>query len=193
MEIKIRPITLHDKDQFPDCLELLNRTQGRGLFSPDYMDHHVQNPKSYVVGAFLDEKVVGLGVVQIIDNYDFYLPFDPNINVRFKNKKVGSFSTLCVLENLQGKGIGQRISHARLEWALKQHCDVLVGVSWVSGLDHTSDRVFNKMDFVPVKKVEHFFADLSEKRPFDCPGCHKIPCTCSGILYIKEMSQNENF
>jgi GNAT superfamily N-acetyltransferase len=185
--ITIRPITSQDESYFKNALELLNRTQGRDLFAPNYMELRTKDPQAFIAGAFQGKELVGLGVAQVINNYDFYLPFDPDINKKLSLKKVGSFSTLCVLESLQGKGIGKRISEARLEWVKKQNCDVIVGVSWVSGLEHTSNRVFEKMGFTAVKKVDHFFGPMSVANPFDCPGCHKIPCTCAGILYMRKV------
>jgi GNAT superfamily N-acetyltransferase len=136
-----------------------------------------------VVAAFLDAEIVGVGVTQIIDNFEYYRPFDSNIETELSTKRVGSFSTLAINESNQGQGLGQRLSMLRLDWLKDQGCQVVVGVSWVSGLSHTSNRVFEKMGFSAVKKVDHFYKESSIKHPFECPGCFKAPCTCSAILY----------
>lgn len=187
MNITVRQITIQDSKIFSACLELLNRTQGRGLFSPQYMDIRTQDPKTYVVGAFQNNELVALAMAQIIDKYDYYLPFDPNIQSKLQDKTVGSFSTLCVLESLQGKGLGQKLSHARLDWLKKKNCDVVIGVSWVSGLAHTSNRVFEKLGFKAIKKVDDFYGPSSLENPFECPGCHKAPCVCSAVLYLLQL------
>lgn len=187
MNLVVRQFTIEDEKYFSDGLELLNRTQGRDLFGPDYLLERTQDLKSGVFAAFDGDTLVGLGVAQLINNYDFYLPFAPNIYEEFKDKNVGSFSTLCTLESYQGKGVGQKISHLRLQWLKEQKCDVIVGVSWVSGKAHTSNRVFEKMGFKAVKKVERFFYQMSIDRPFDCPGCNQKPCTCAAILYKQEL------
>lgn len=139
------------------------------------------------MAAFDKEQLVSLGIAQIINNYDYYLPFDSEINKKLENKTVGSFSTLCALESYQGKGIGQKISHKRLEWLKSKDCTVVVGVSWVSGLAHTSNRVFEKMGFKAIKEVKNFYRQNSIDKPFICPGCAKPPCTCSAILYMREI------
>lgn len=180
-----RQLTIEDKPLFADALELLNRTQGRDLFGPNYLEERTTSPTNYVVGALLNDKIVGIGVAGIISNYDFYLPFQAEINSELKHKKVGSFSTLCILEELQGKGLGQTLSKMRLDWLKSKECDVILGVSWVSGLAHTSNRVFEKMGFSPVRLVENFFHKMCIENPFDCPACSKDPCTCSAILYKK--------
>lgn len=184
-DLVIRQLTAQDAEYFPEGIELLNRTQGRDLFAKDYLEIRTADPKSYVVAAFQGGQIVSLGIAQIIDNYDFYIPFVPDINEQFKGKTVGSFSTLCTHESLQGKGVGKKLSQKRLEWLTSKNCDVIVGVSWVSGLKHTSDRVFEKMGFTKVKLVERFFEKMSTENPFECPGCYKQPCTCSAILYKK--------
>jgi GNAT superfamily N-acetyltransferase len=148
----------------------------------------VNDSNNVIVGAFEQYKLIGLGVAQIITNFEWYLPFDPNITMELAQKKVASFSTLAVNEAYQGKGIGQEISRMRLAWVKDHKCEVILGVSWVSGLSHTSDRVFEKMGFKAIKKLDNFFVELSLKNPFDCPGCKNAPCTCAAILYRRDLS-----
>lgn len=183
MTFEYRQLTTEDSDYFSEALELLNRTQGRDLFDSDYLNLRTSDPKSYVVAAFSDQKLVALGVAQLIDSFEYYLDFDSEIVEELKDKKVGSFSTLCVLESLQSKGVGQALSKYRLDWIKKHNCEVILGISWVSGLKNTSDRVFSKMGFNPVKKVEKFFYQSSLEKPFECPGCGSPPCECGAILF----------
>ena len=182
---QIRPLLPEDSLLFPEGVELLNGTQGRDFFPSDYLEKRTADPKSLVLVALDDSQVVGLGVAQVIDQFDFYLPFNQNIVSELTGKKVGSFSTLCIQECLQGRGIGQLLSHKRMQWLQEQNCDVVVGVSWVSGLAHTSNRVFEKMGFSPVKEVPEFFKEMSLETPFIYPGCGEPPCTCSAIMYKK--------
>lgn len=44
VKTKIRVLTMADGSFFPDALELLNRTQGRGLFAPDYLTLKTSSP-----------------------------------------------------------------------------------------------------------------------------------------------------
>lgn len=179
----IRQLTSHDSSLFPAGVELLNRTQGRDLFPADYLEKKTADPEVYVVAALENDHLISVGVAQIIHEYDFYVPFDSTIKEQLKDKKVGSFSTLCVHENHQGKGIGQKVSLLRLEWLKKHRCDVVLGVSWVSGNGNTSDRVFEKTGFKAVSRVEKFFVEMSLKNPFICPTCGEPPCTCAAIFY----------
>lgn len=189
MKIKteIRVLTNADEGIFPDALELLNRTQGRDLFAPDYLSRKTSSPDVRVFGGFLDQELVAVAVAEFIDNFDWYLPFDPTMS-RHNGTTAGSFSTLCVKENLQGQGIGQALSQKRLEFLKSRKIPFIVGCSWVSGLTHTSDRVFEKMGFKAVNKVEHFFRESSIQKAFSCPGCNVHPCSCSAILYRLDIS-----
>ena len=183
VNLEIRQVISADKGLFAGAVELLNRTQGQDLFAPNYLDERVGSPADHVVGAFSGGVIVGVGVAQLIANYDYYLPFRPEIYDDLREKKVGSFSTLCVSEELQGRGVGQRISRMRLEWLRAQECEVVLGVSWVSGLAHTSNRVFEKMGFTAVKRVDAFYRQSSIEHPFVCPGCGDPPCECGAVLF----------
>lgn len=192
-DVTIRPLTLSDQAYFSDAIELLNRTQGRGLFSADYLANHVQDTLSFVVAGFYEFEIVAIGVAQVIQNFDYYLPFDSEIQSKLSGKIVGKFATLCAREDWQGQGLGQRISHQRLNWLKAQNCDVVLGVSWVSGLKHTSDRVFEKTGFKAVKKVEDFYSVSPSHVYFDCPACATVPCRCPVVLYIWERASRSNF
>ncbi len=181
--LEIRPLTLADAGLFAEATEILNRTQGRDLFSQNYLADLVVDSKARIFAAFIDGRLMGLGVAQIISDFNYYLPFDENICLELEGKSVGSFSTMAMHEDAQGKGIGQQISQLRLAWLHEQGCEVILGNSWVSGLRHTSDRVFEKMGFRKIKLVENFFVESSLKQPFDCPGCRVHPCSCAAILY----------
>lgn len=185
-DVEIRPLTAADSRYFTDGVELLNRTQGRGMFAESYLADRTADPNCLVFAGFYDGQIVAIGVTQLLQNLDYYLPFDPKIKTKLANKTVGSFSTLCVREDLQGQGIGQRISHERLKWLESRKCDAVLGVSWISGQKHTSDRVFEKLGFRLVKKVEDFYSVSPFHVNFDCPACAKIPCQCPVALYMRE-------
>ncbi len=183
-----RQLTSSDKAYFSEAVELLNRTQGRDLFPIDYLDLRTHDENSFVVAAIKNESIISVGVAQLIHDFEFYLPFDSSITTELENKKVGSFSTLCVHEDYQGKGIGQKLSQLRLQWLREKKCEVVLGVSWVSLKAHTSDRVFEKLGFRKVRRVEKFFVQWSLKKPFICPTCGNPPCECAAIMYRLELS-----
>jgi GNAT superfamily N-acetyltransferase len=185
----ITQITPDDSQLFPAALELLNRTQGRDIFGPQYMSERTSDPESFVVGAFVGAELVGVGVAQLLSEFEYYQTFDREIPSELKDRTVGSLSTLCVHERFRGKGIGKRLSRRRLEWLIERKCEVTLGVSWVSGLPHTSDRVFEALGFKAVKTVSNFYYDTSLKHPFSCPGCERSPCICSAVLYRLDLSR----
>jgi|WetSurMetagenome_2_1015567.scaffolds.fasta_scaffold490848_2 GNAT superfamily N-acetyltransferase len=187
--ITIRQITPDDHQLFSDALELLNRTQGRDLFGPQYMSERTNDPKSFAVGAFAGTELVGVGVAQLVNEFEYYQPFNPNISFELKGKNVGSFSTLCVHERFRGRGIGKQLSQKRLEWLMERKCEVILGVSWMSGLQHTSDRLFKTLGFKAVNTVANFYREASLKHPFSCPGCKRSPCICSATFYQLDLSQ----
>lgn len=183
--LEIRQLTLVDSSLFEVALELLNETQGRGLFDQDYVESRVKDANSFVLGAFAQNQLIGIAVAQVIEDFNFYIPFHSTLPSKLAGRRVGSFATLCFDEKYRGRGLGQRMSQMRLNWLDEQGCEVVLGVSWVSGLPHTSDRVFQKMGFQKIKRVENFFYQSSLERPFHCPGCGGPPCSCPAELYLR--------
>jgi GNAT superfamily N-acetyltransferase len=182
-KIVVRPLTAQETRLESSALELLNRTQGVGLFSSNYLQRRFQNPESVVLAAFYEQELIGISIAEIIHKFDFYLPFNSRIEDELNNKRVGSFATLSVTEAFLGKGIGSLLCEKRLKWLKSKGCEVVLGVSWVSGFSYNSARTFERTGFTAIAKVDDFFEKSSLEHPFDCPGCHHLPCTCSAILY----------
>ena len=181
--IKIRPLSVADQALLATALDLLNRTQGDGLFEPDYLTKRIGDPRQLVLGAIDSDLLVGVAVAELIDNFDYYLPFDPGIVLKMAHKKVASFTTMSVQEEYQGRGIGRLLSVQRLEWARKNGCTEVLGVSWESGKPGTSRRTFEGAGFRAVARVPDFYVESSKLKPFNCPGCQRQPCKCSAIFY----------
>lgn len=181
--LKIQPLTLKNFSVLENALEMMNRTQGVGLFRLQYITSKIEREDALALGGFIDGELISVGCAEIITDFNYYVPFDHTIQQRLGNSKVGSFCTLCVREDLQGKGIGKAMSKARFKWLRDQNCQYVLGIAWLSGLQNTSDRVFEKLDFQLINKVGEFFKEDSVKYPFECPGCKNQPCLCSAALY----------
>ena len=186
--LKIREITTPEPEFLKFALNLLNRTQGVGLFDEPYVAKKIESKDSLVLEATIEGEIISVGCADIIRELWYYEPFDAELESRMKGRKIGSFSTLSVIESMQGKGIGQRMSHERLKWLKKKGCNTVFGVSWASGLKNTSNRVFEKTGFKKVKKVDQFYRKEALANPFDCPGCRTQPCECPAILYELEIT-----
>jgi GNAT superfamily N-acetyltransferase len=182
-ELSIRALSAADAQWFPEGIALLNRTQGVGLFSECYLDRFAARSDALIAAAFANGKLVGVSVAERLEKLDYFLPFQPILAEELRGVFVASFTTLSVEESWQGRGVGQRLCRMRLDWLRAQRCSVVLGVSWESGLAHTSNRTFEKLGFRAVAKLHNFYEESSLRAPFDCPGCHAIPCTCGAILY----------
>ncbi len=184
--ITYKQIISPSEDLKSTILKLLNVTQGDGLFEMNYVERKLAN--DYVAGAFKNDQLIGVGIARSMgpNDFEYYLPFGLEIRLWFQKYQMGSFDTLAIEDAYRGQGIGQEISRMRLKWLKEKGCNRVIGVSWVSGLAHTSNRVFEKMGFKAFKKVDHFYRETSLKHPFDCPGCKVHPCSCAAILYVYE-------
>ncbi len=185
--IKIREVTLAEMPYLPQIHDLLERTQGRNIMSLAKLQERVVDPLSYPIMALDGKELIGFAYAQVIQNFDYYTPFDPQISEKLAPKKVGSFAVASVREEWQGKGIGRLLANARLDWLRSQKCELVVGVSWVSGNAHTSNRVFEKSGFKAIKKVEGFYLESSVRDQLFCPTCRQPPCSCAAIFYMRDL------
>ena len=173
------------------ALDLMNRTQGQGLFGDSYLRKKISRSDAAVFIGRIGDEFVAVGCVEVIEDFGYYKPFDPNIAGTLQGKKVGSLCCLSVREELQRKGIGQALTKCRLRWLTAQGCDFALGVSWLSSLAHTSKRLFEKQGFEAMGEVEEFYKQDAIKHPFDCPGCQRQPCECSAILFGYDLEANQ--
>jgi ribosomal protein S18 acetylase RimI-like enzyme len=139
--LEILEITNVNEKEIADALEIMNRTQGEGLFNRHYLESKILDNDSLVLFVLKCNEVIGVGCAEIINKFDYYTSFDSEISTRLKDKVVGSLCTSCVKEEFQGQGIGQEVARKRMKWLSGKGCDSVLGISWQSGLANTSDRV----------------------------------------------------
>jgi GNAT superfamily N-acetyltransferase len=173
---------------FPECLALVDRTQGEGILVLDYFERCASESDKLLLLALLDGNLVGVAAARVLpqDGFDYYLPFGREAVLDlFQHHRVGLMSTASVVEPLQGQGIGQELARRRIQWMNDAGCTAQIAVSWESGLAHTSDRVFAKVGFKCLSQVKGFFEEDSTHRGWNCPVCGSPPCRCSASFYIR--------
>jgi GNAT superfamily N-acetyltransferase len=179
---------------FSECLALVDRTQGKGMFESDYFRRCASGEGGrLLLIAFLEGKLAGVATARVLHENDFgyYVPFGKKaVEQIFEQHRVGSLETASVTESLQGRGIGRELSRQRIRWLSGAGCTAVIGVSWESGLANTSDRAFSKLGFERLSQVKGFYVDDSIRRGFVCPVCGSPPCRCSASLYVKYTSLN---
>jgi ribosomal protein S18 acetylase RimI-like enzyme len=174
---------------FPECLALVDRTQGKGIYTPEYFSRCASGEgDGMVLVALLEGKLAGVATARVLpeDGFTYYTPFGKEaVEQLFQQHRVGSMETASVTESLQGQGIGQELTRHRIRWLSEAGCTAMVGVCWESGLTNTSDRVFRKLGFERLSQVKGFYIDYSVRRGFICPVCGSPPCRCSASLFVK--------
>lgn len=184
----IYTLTPQDEHLLPDCLELLERTQGRNVSSLKWLTKSLHSEDGLILVLLSEQKIMGVAGARVLrPPHDYYLPFGLEIVEKMNSCQVGSFSTMGIHEDLQGKGWGQKLAIQREEWLKSKGCNLLVGISWMSGLAHTSNRVFEKRGFKKVRELKDFFVESSVTENLICPVCQNPPCYCPGAMYAKEI------
>ncbi|MEO7678171.1 MAG: GNAT family N-acetyltransferase, partial [Verrucomicrobiota bacterium] len=145
------------------------------------------DPDQLLVLALLDGEIIGVASARRLppDGSAFYAPFGNEAVELFRQHRVGSLNCASVQETWQGRGIGSELGRRRMAWLEETGCDALVGISWESGLAHTSDRVFLRLGFKPISRVTDFYVGMSLERKFICPVCGPPPCRCAATLFVK--------
>ena len=95
--------------RFTECLALVDRTQGKGIFTLDYFERCAFDIEKLLLLALLDGSLVGVAGARVLpqDGFDYYLPFGREVVLDlFQLHRVGLMSTASVVEPLQGRGIG---------------------------------------------------------------------------------------
>jgi ribosomal protein S18 acetylase RimI-like enzyme len=176
---------------FAECLALVDRTQGKGIFTSDYFGRCASGEGDrMLLIALLEGNLAGVATARVLpeDDFDYYAPFGKEaVEQLFHQHRVGSMETASVAESLQGQGIGQELTRHRIRWLSEAGCTAVIEVSWESGLANTSDRVFRKLGFERLSQVKGFYIEDSVRRPFICPVCGSPPCRCSASLYVKHI------
>jgi GNAT superfamily N-acetyltransferase len=174
---------------FPACHALVNRTQGKNIVAADYFAKAISNPAQFLVLALLKGELIGVASARQLssDGFAYYAPFGKEAVELFQRHRIGSMDSASVLEQWQGQGIGRELGHRRVAWLETIGCDAIIGISWESGLAHTSDRVFLRLGFERLARVSDFYVGISLERGFICPVCGPPPCQCAASLYLKRL------
>jgi GNAT superfamily N-acetyltransferase len=173
---------------FPQCVALVDRTQGTNVFAKDYFHQCISNPDRVLILAVLGDELIGVATARRLssEGSSYYAPFGTEALALFQRNCVGSLECASVQESWQGRGVGRQLAQRRMTWLAEQGCNAIVGIAWESGLQHTSDRVFLRLGFERLAQAKDFYFGISVQRGFICPVCGPPPCRCSASLYVKK-------
>src|SRR5438094_91831 len=109
---------------FSECLALVDRTQGKGIFSLDYFGRCVSEGNRLLLMALLEGRLVGVASARVLpaDGFGYYSPFGQEAIALFQKQRVGSMETASVLESSQGQGVGQELARQRIQWLKEMGC-----------------------------------------------------------------------
>jgi GNAT superfamily N-acetyltransferase len=163
---------------------LVAEALGAGWYTVQKLEAMAAAPNARLFGA-RDEASTLLGVANAIrlgaEDHAFYRVFGGAADV-LEGKQVGSLSLSAVVPEMRGRGLGSALMRARLDWLREQGCNYAVGISWKSGLAHTSQTVFDRHDFTVLATSDSFFEAESQKYGHGCPVCGS-PCRCRALFY----------
>ena len=189
LKFNVRQLTLLDSGLFTEARELLCRTQGANIFKPGYLEKCSIEKDILLLGAFSEAKLIGIAVARVLgpERTSVYAQFGEKVLNTLQTKRTGMLETASVLECFQGHGVGRKLTQERMVWLESQGCVSVAGISWVSGLAHTSERVYLKLGFECIAESTEFYPAISLKFDFSCPVCGPPPCKCLAKFYLKRL------
>lgn len=172
------------QSDFEEATELVAEALGPGWYNVAKFETMSQAPNARLLGA-RDEAGKLLGVANAVclatEDLAFYRAFGDAADV-LEGKRVGALSLSAVAPSMRGRGLGSALMRERLAWLRQQGCDYAVGISWQSGLTHTSKTVFDRYAFTTLATSDTFFERESQKYGYGCPVCGS-PCRCRALFY----------
>ena len=165
------------------AVSLLNDALGAGSYSVVSLEKLCADPNHRVLAARQNGRLVGIASARLIEREGlaFYAHFGEGARV-LEGRTVGSLHASAVLPDTRGQGVGSALAQARLAWLCERGCDYAVGISWLSGLAHTSKPVFERLGFRALGTSQELFRELSTAQGWGCPVCGH-PCHCASVLY----------
>jgi ribosomal protein S18 acetylase RimI-like enzyme len=167
--------------------DLLNRELGDGLYRPEWL---LKDAADAAAGVWVagSPAPVGAAVARIVAsaNSVYYRAFGPPALDQFAGT-VGSLEALAVEPASRRRGIGSRLTSARLDWMRARGCTAVVALSWRSGREGSSIGLFRKIGMAEGPTVERFYLDESLRDGWACPVCGG-PCTCSATLFTLSLT-----
>jgi GNAT superfamily N-acetyltransferase len=175
-------------DHIEQALNVLNEALGARSYSAAGLEQEIHDPRTYVLEArAVDGALIGVASARVLapDGLSIYAQFGEGSRI-LDGHCVGSLNASAVVPAYRGRGLGSALARARLLWLEAQGCDMVVGLSWLSGLAHTSKPVFERYGFTAVGRSDEIYTRLSIEHDFDCPTCG-YPCHCPGLLFVRSL------
>jgi hypothetical protein len=78
--------------------------------------------------------------------------------------------------------VGGLLATACLDWMRSVGAEAVITVSWRSGREDSSARIFHRLGFREGRTVERFYLEESQRGGWTCPVC-RGPCVCAATLF----------
>jgi GNAT superfamily N-acetyltransferase len=183
------PVVLSPVGTAPDriaaAVALLDASLGEGLYSEGGFVEMDTYDAALGLAAWHGDRLVAVSVTQVLepDDNDYYAIFGSRARRRLGKLRVASLEALAVVPEHRGRGIGQALAKAALDWAFVQGGEVAVAISWLGERDHPSWPLFERMGFERYGDSDEIYTRDSVENGWSCPVCGH-PCRCTGRLYV---------
>ena len=168
-----------------NAVELLDATQGKGVFSVDDLERIITNRNAIMLAARIETELVSVSWARkLSEDFAYYAPFGEEATTLLADHEVGSLESSSVTPARQRQGIGGRMLRRRVSWLAEAGCSLAVAVSWRNGQVNTSESLFEAAGFTAHGQAENFYLETSRARGYVCPYCDD-GCRCGAVFFAR--------
>jgi GNAT superfamily N-acetyltransferase len=178
----VEPLQPGDAGRASEAASLLNQELGAGQYWVDRLLSDAADPTAAVLLAG-SRPLAGAAVARLLvpEDAEYYARFGAGATALFTSS-VGSLEALAVEPALRRRGVGGLLATACLDWMRSVGAETVITVSWQSGREDSSARIFHRLGFREGRTVERFYLEESQREGWTCPVC-RGPCVCAATLY----------
>lgn len=185
--IKIRPLSFED---FNKVIDFANEYIGKNYFSQKDLERILQlsskNNQVSSLLAFAGENLVAIRLSFMPGNWQV----DDAMEIRedlwpYSLQEMGYFKSLFVSSELQGKGLGIKLSRKSLEILKSQGAKGVVTHSWMQSPGNSSYKYLKKLGFEDIRDVPNAWSHID----YDCVVCAPSRCYCSAKEMVLKLEK----
>lgn len=193
-EAVLRDIDPEDEQNISNAYEIFS-VLGEGYLSLDKLRSYAK--KEILIGAFLDEKMIGAVATRVMDSDDFKIierrmGRDGLESLRLpRDRKTCTVYGIAVnkayrrLGKSKGPGAGSLLVIESLRRARDSGCEVLFAESWVTDSGDESKNLFERLGAELKLEVSGYWSEEEEY----CPVCKSNNCKCKALIYVGSLKE----
>lgn len=174
-------IQLLQSNHFPQVIALANEQLGDGYITDHFLQSFWNNTAAHVKVILDQDEVIGFYIVYL---HPVWLQEDLKTS---DSQNFAVLKTIVVSEQYQRRGIGNLLMEDFLNWSKTNHFQQLFSIAWQRKESVPVENLLRKNGFEITHAIVNYWQQESEMQQYTCPECGQPPCTCTAVIFKKEL------